>query len=255
MEPDSGSRTAFSVDLGSAFEQAMEPLRGGVDRPIGVLFSGGVDSALLAWELRTLPGVTLWTLGQNGSPDVAQAQLAARRLGLPWNRIDYSETEIHHAERRFHQELEGVGAVVHSVLLALALAIELVPPEKLVCGQGVDELFLGYAHYRDLGEPEAEVRSLEDLARLRTSDWPRTQQIARTVGKEILAPYLHPPFVEAALRVPVSYRLPGKLPKGFFRRWAVDRGLPEALSRRPKKAMQYGSGVDRLVRSMRRTER
>jgi asparagine synthase (glutamine-hydrolysing) len=158
--------------------------------------------------------------------------------------------EVRSAARRFSDALEGLPHVSRSVLLSLALAIEGAPPRLLVCGQGVDELFLGYAHYGGLSVAEADRRSREDLERLRESDWPRTVRVAEMVGKEIAAPYLAPAFEEAARRVPIEARLPGDSPKQCFREWAVARGLPVELSVRPKKALQYASGVEALVRKL-----
>jgi asparagine synthase (glutamine-hydrolysing) len=240
------------MGLDSAFEQALYPLQSGTE-PVGVLFSGGVDSALLAWELRHLPGVVLCTMGREGSSDLQAGREGAHLLGLPWARVTVGSEEVRSAERRFSVALEGLTRVSRSVLLSLALAIEGSSPRLLVCGQGVDELFLGYAHYRGLSVEEADRRSREDLERLHETDWPRTVRVAETVGKEIIAPYLEPAFEDAARRVPIEARLPGDSPKRFFREWAVARGLPVDLSVRPKKALQYGSGVDSLSRQLERS--
>jgi asparagine synthase (glutamine-hydrolysing) len=241
-------------ELSSAFEEALRSVRT-APGPLGVLFSGGVDSALLAWELRRQPQVVLCTLGREGSHDLHAGRAGAERLGLPWQGLGVGPDEVRAAEGRFGEELAGVPPVSRTVLLALAVAIDEASPPRLVCGQGVDELFLGYAHYHHLGEADAERRSREDLSRLHETDWPRTLRIAERAGKEVVAPYLSRVFEECARRVPIDLRLPRDLPKRFFREWAVERGLPTELADRPKKALQYGSGVDPLVRAMRRDER
>src|SRR5271170_1987694 len=51
--------------------------------PIVVLFSGGVDSGLLGWELRKRRGVTLHTFGLPHSADPIAARRAATLLELP----------------------------------------------------------------------------------------------------------------------------------------------------------------------------
>jgi asparagine synthase (glutamine-hydrolysing) len=245
---------ALREGLDSALAEALRPART-APGALGVLFSGGVDSALLAWELRGRPSVTLYTLGRTVSSDLPAGKAGAERLGLPWEGLPVDRDEVRAAERRFSQELIGIAEVSRRVLLALGIAIAKAGSRRLVCGQGVDELFLGYAHYRGLSPEEAEQRSHEDLHRLHESDWPRTLRIAEKCGKEILAPYLHPRFEEQALRVPIDLRRPRDVPKRFFREWAVERGLPRELAERPKKAVQYGSGVDALVRAMRRPAR
>jgi asparagine synthase (glutamine-hydrolysing) len=237
--------------LDTALETSLEPLRS-VSGPLGILFSGGVDSALLAWELRARPRVILWTLGAEGSPDREAAEPAARKLGLPWNEIPIDPNVVATAERKFGAELKGSSPPIRSVLISLALAVDRAESPRLVCGQGADELFLGYAHFRGLDAKEASRRMEADLRQLRESDWPRTREIARRAGKELIAPYLGDEFEAAARQVPIELRLPGSAPKRFFREWAVHRGLPEELATRAKKAIQFGSGVDRIIRRERK---
>ena len=251
MLPDSDGLRA---GLDAAFEDALRPIQN-ASGPLGVLFSGGVDSALLAWELRHRPGVVLCTMGRDGSSDLRAGRLGAELLGLPWESVAVDRERVRAIEERFLGELAGLPSVSRSVLLAIAIAIEGASSKQLLCGQGADELFLGYAHYRGLSEAKAERRSKEDLARLRGTDWPRTQRIAERLGKSVLAPYLTYPFEAAATRVPVSLRLRGDVPKRFFREWAMTRGLPPELAQRPKKAVQYGSGVDALWKSLRKAGR
>lgn len=237
----------FRAGLNAALEDALHDLRSSTE-PVGLLFSGGVDSSLLAWELRLRPNVLLCTLGNEGAPDHRSGRDAAKHLGLPWQSLPVSKDAVHAARARFEEELGGVPPVSQTVLLSLSLAIAAAPPGQLVCGQGVDELFLGYAHYGGLTTSEAERRSHEDLERLLRTDWPRTHRIAEKAGKQILAPYLSRSFIDHALRIPIDVRLPRESTKGFFREWAVGRGLPPELAFRPKKALQYGSGVAALVR-------
>ncbi len=213
-----------------------------------LLFSGGVDSTLLAWEFRTRPDLRLVTIGVAGSPDLRAAESAAREIGLPHAAVEITDREIFAVEADLREELPRENMVVRSVLVALALAIRAAPAEELLCGQGADELFLGYAHFRGLGASEAAARARSDLARLLEDDWPRSERIAHRFGRRLRSPYLDPGFIAAALAVPIDRRLPGDMPKAFFRAWAEHRGLPPSLARRPKRAMQYGSGVDRLLR-------
>jgi len=216
--------------------------------PLALLFSGGVDSSLIAWELRDRPLLTLSTVGTIGSPDLVAAEEGARLLKLPWAPSVVAAEKVREIARQVDPQLEGLPPVRHSVLLSFATAVAHAPEGPLLCGQGADELFLGYAHYRGLGPNEAERRSTEDLDLAISEDWPRAAHIARTLGRTVHAPYLSPEFVAAARSVPVEQRLPVPEPKAFFRDWARHRGLPELLASRPKRALQYGSGIDRILR-------
>lgn len=157
--------------------------------------------------------------------------------------------EITRCEEEIASELAGVSAPLRSVFVALDLAVARAPgPGDLVCGQGADELFLGYAHFRGLAAAPARQRAHDDLDRLLREDWPRTERLAVRRGRTVRAPYLSEAFVTAALRVPVERRLPSPIPKAFFRDFAVARGLPLEIAARPKRAMQFGSGIDRVRR-------
>ncbi|MGI0156221.1 MAG: asparagine synthase-related protein, partial [Thermoplasmata archaeon] len=67
------------------------------------------------------------------------------------------------------------------------------------------------------------------------------------LGRSIFAPYLDPKFVAVARSIRIELRQPGARPKGFFRDWAETQGVPAAIAQRPKRALQYGSGIDRLL--------
>ncbi len=232
--------------LDRAFDQAMEPWR----RPppaVTILFSGGVDSSLIAWTLRERPELVLSTVGTRGSADLRAAESAAGLLRLPWTPAQLSAEEVRSVERKVSAELEGISRVRRSVLIAVAAAVDRAPDGALLCGQGADELFLGYARYRRLSPTDAGQEAKEDLGRLIEDDWPRSQRIARRFGRRLEAPFLDERFVSAALSIPVERRMPSPEPKAFFRAWARRRGLPELLAGRPKRALQYGSGIDRVV--------
>ena len=236
--------------MDAALEAALEPFRS-EGSEFGVLFSGGVDSALLAWELRTGPRVTLSTVGTPRSPDLSAAAAGAAVLGIPWTPVTVGNPEVLELARQVEGETRGLSPTARSVQVAFALAVQRAPVRTLLCGQGVDELFLGYAHYRGLSAPDAKRRSEQDLKGVLTDDWPRSQRIARQLGKTVEAPFLNSRFIAAALAVPISLRLPQPVPKSFFRDFARHRGLPESLADRPKRALQFGSGVDRVLRRAR----
>jgi asparagine synthase (glutamine-hydrolysing) len=233
--------------LDDAIGDSLRPWREG-SGSTALLSSGGVDSSLLAWELRSTPRLVLSTVGVRGSADLTAAEEAAGLLGLPWVGTPIAAADVRRVSDTVDPEVAGIAGVRRSVLLAVAVAIDHAPHQEVLCGQGADELFLGYAHYRGLLPAEAGRRAEADLDRLLADDWPRTERIARRLGRGVHAPYLEPKFVTAARSVPLAARLPLPGPKAFFRRWARHRGLPASLADRPKRALQYGSGIDRIVR-------
>jgi asparagine synthase (glutamine-hydrolysing) len=234
-------------DLDRAWEGALGE-RPTSPSPQVILFSGGVDSGLLAWELRNAPATRLFTIGVPGADDLLRAAAAARPIGREWSSAEVHAADLAEIARRLAPEFVGVPGPRRGIFLALALAMQEAPAGPLLVGQGVDELFLGYAHFRGLEAPAAAARAFRDLALLLQEDWPRTVGIARRLGRTVEAPYLEPGFVAAAAAIPIVKRLPAELTKPWFRRWARHRGLPEAIASTPKRAIQYGSGVDRMSR-------
>jgi asparagine synthase (glutamine-hydrolysing) len=235
------------ASMDAAFERTLGRFRSGRSK-LGVLFSGGLDSSLLAWELRRRPRLTLSTVGTPHSPDLEAAAAGAEEIGAPWAPVTVGSPEVLELARALEEDTRGLSPTARSVQVAFAIAVQVAPVRTLLCGQGADELFLGYAHYRGLSPIDAKRRSERDLERVLSDEWPRSQRIARRFGKTVEAPYLDGGFVDAALRVPIVRRLPLPVPKAFFRGWARHRGLPQVLAHRPKRALQFGSGVDRILR-------
>ncbi len=233
--------------LDSAIERALEPWKHG-SRPLGLLFSGGVDSSLLAWELRGASDLRLLTVGVPGSRDLTSGHSAAELLGLPWTGIEVVRAALGEIVHEIEPELADLSAVDRSVQASLAAALARAPPRTLLCGQGIDELFGGYAHFRGLSSSAAARRSDEDLEKLLRRDWPRTLRVAEHFQRALEAPYLSTEFLSAVRQLPSTQRFDPSVPKAFFRGWAVHRGLCETLALRPKRAMQYGSGIDRALR-------
>jgi asparagine synthase (glutamine-hydrolysing) len=215
---------------------------------VALLFSGGLDSSLLAWLVP--PGVPalLVAVGVEGATDLGAANDAAARTR---GRVDphiLTLEDVLAGEERWRSELSDLREPARSVTMAFALATAAAPAGPVLCGQGADELFYGYAHFRGLSDADARRRAAEDLRSLDGTDWPREVRIGRSMGRDLRAPYLDPRVREAAAR----FGPPGPQdpPKVALRRAAALAGLPRVLVDRPKRALQYGSGVARLVERM-----
>lgn len=214
--------------------------------PTTLLYSGGVDSTLVAHAAKSIAPVTLLTVGVDGSTDLREAESGAAWLGLPWRAVLVGPAEVREALAA--HDLRRRTEPARSVLVSLAVAFRACDSRRVLMGQGADELFGGYAHFRDLDEPQRERRRQEDWTRLLDVDWPATLAIAESLGRDVRAPFLNPELAEEALALPVPSAIGGQPTKSTLRRWAGERGIPSWLADRPKRAMQYGSGIARLVR-------
>ena len=262
----SGERKGTRGELGAALEGALSRSIEGVEQ-VTLLFSGGLDSSLLAHMLLRRassapepqgggPELRAVTVGLAGSADLQQAESAARLLGIPWTPFELRPEEIAKAADRVRavesSDGPGKGTVSPSpplqgmplgVQTALYLALAKSPDARVLCGQGADELFLGYAHFRPLQGERLHVRYREDLRRLQEEEWPCTQRLAASLAKDLRAPYLDPAWVREVELFPLEARRSATEPKALLRVLARELGLPQELAERKKKAMQYGSGV------------
>jgi asparagine synthase (glutamine-hydrolysing) len=218
------------------------------ETPVSLLFSGGVDSGVLAWELRGRASTTLLTVGLEESADLVAARAMAPAIGLAWQGGAVGPRELRDALGRYSPELDGLPPGRRSIFLALAVAIDRAPTTDLLCGQGADELFLGYAHFRGLTEAACAATADSDLERLLREDWPRTVRLAERAGRRIHAPFLDPAFIAAARAIPTVVRMPTPGPKALWRSWARSRGVPSSIADRPKRALQFGTGIDAWLR-------
>jgi len=217
---------------------------------LSVLYSGGLDSSMVAWGVRDLAEVELVTIGVPDSSDLVAAKEGAHALKLPWVHRAIDRHDVERILLADRPVFVGRTRISRAVLVSTALALETATTDRVVCGQGADELFLGYAHFEGLSSAQATKRREEDLGQLLAEDWPRSVLLAERHGKSLASPFLDSAFRECVESLPVDDLRSGSERKPALRDLARRLGLPAGLAGRPKKAFQYGSGVDKLLRSM-----
>ncbi|MGI0055454.1 MAG: asparagine synthase C-terminal domain-containing protein [Thermoplasmata archaeon] len=236
----------YFAALDAAFDEAVAPLRIGAE-PLTVLFSGGVDSSTLAIAVRDVAELELLTIGVRGCRDESAARSAAEILGLRSTFAAVDSEVVLAALERYAAELSGARGPARAVAVALALAFENATHRRVVAAQGIDELFLGYHHFRGLDEVASRRQVQEDLDALTGREWPRAVALGRATQREVRAPFLDPRWITTVQSIALAERQPGALGKELFRAWARHRGVPDALAVRPKRAFQYGSGIHPLL--------
>lgn len=216
---------------------------------VSVLYSGGLDSSLVAWGARPCQEIELVTVGVEGSFDLIAAERGARLLGLPWTRRAVDRSDAERFMRREKTALDAASEASRPVLLGLGLALESARHPRVLCGQGADELFLGYAHFNGLTSSEADGQRRRDLERLLTEDWPLSVALATRCGKDLRSPFLDAEFLTGVRELPIDQVSSGTARKSMLREIARWLGLPPELVERPKKAFQYGSGLAKLLKA------
>jgi asparagine synthase (glutamine-hydrolysing) len=212
-----------------------------------VAFSGGVDSALIS----TLARLPVLAVGTEGSHDLHRAALVADQLQLTCDLVPIQERDIDEILPTVLKVLprHTVTDVGIAVTLSLvAAAAEERGYARILSGQGADELFAGYARYERSVDLEADLRrDVETLPYQITRD----QAVAGLFGTCLSLPYLDVRVVRAAQMIPAHRKIANGVRKIPLREVA-SRFLPRDIAYYQKKAMQYGSGVESLLRSLAR---
>ena len=218
----------------------------------GVLFSGGLDSSLVAFLASKYSDVVLYTAGAEGSPDLEWARKAADKLGLPLREYVFNIDDVEEAVPRVVFAIEEPNPMNLAIGIPIHFATKLAGDDGvkvLLSGQGADELFGGYAKY--LKQPELMEKDIFELAERNLA---RDDKIAMLNSVEGRFPFLGLPVISAALNIPPELKLEGGIRTAILRRTALELGLPRELAMREKKAAQYGSHSQKLLERLARRE-
>jgi asparagine synthase (glutamine-hydrolysing) len=230
-----------------------------VPKDLALAFSGGLDSTLVARaatenDLRP----ELVTVGLKGQAELKHAREVSKLLGLDITIKELSQSEILESLPTVVRTVESVDPVLVGVSVPLFHACEVVEEmgvECLLAGQLSDELFAGYGRFDELAMEE-DFRSAgeevwKSVLAASSNDFEPGDKLAVSHRLELRCPFAFLPLVKYALKLPMSLKLKvvGKtvVRKFILRRVAADWKLPEMVVNRPKKAVQYSSGVQKIL--------
>jgi asparagine synthase (glutamine-hydrolysing) len=223
-----------ALDLDQAIKTAVD-LRS--DRG-AVALSGGVDSALVA----RLAGLQCVVVGLPGSHDLQRARLAAGELDLTLHEVQIDPAQIEEALAAVLPVIPDKDPVNASIAATLFFVCRWAGDhgvERVLAGQGADELFGGYSRYLHTATLAEDMeKDFQGLPRQLARD----QAVAGLFGAYFSLPYMDLRVVAAARAIPARLRIVDGVRKRPLRAVAA-RHLPAAIAWYEKKAMQYGSGV------------
>ena len=228
----------------------------GRDR-VGIIFSGGVDSVVVAQIAKLLScRITCYTSGFKGSPDIAAAVESSRELGLDLRVHELDEDEIGSELASIVSAIESSNHLQVDVAIPVYFAAKEARKDGtrvLLTGQGADEIFAGYEWYPEIfrrGGDRALSESLwNDIGNLYRDTLEREDKIAMYHSMELRVPYLDPEVISVAMSIPGNMKIRSNHVKYLHRRLAGRIGIPDGLAWRRKEAAQHGSLVhENLIR-------
>lgn len=257
-------------------------------KKIGVLFSGGIDSTLIAFLLQKL-GVEFLCLSvgfHDGAAkipeDLIESEKVAEKLHFPHERVilDLAGVEALFKETvAILSGVEGEQSVINVVNVGVG-SVEVAAFKKGASlgithyfgGLGSEEIFAGYDRHEEAllrgGPRELHAECLAGLDAMYQRDLIRDTRIARAFNVTLSTPFLDEELIRYALRIPPSMKINdavtftgrgrGDVPaqkrykKLVLREAARKLGLPRAFAFRPKRAAQYGSRTNNALTKLRK---
>ena len=137
------------------------------DKKIGVAFSGGVDSTLLAKLAKDLGyDIHLLTIGFQDSHDINFAKEVNQLLNFPHSISEIDPEKFKEVSQKINQTIKSDNLSWNENSIAFHYVAELAQKNELktvVTANGIDELFCGYNSYREAIEKgEDEVTKMMD---------------------------------------------------------------------------------------------
>ncbi|WP_457610691.1 asparagine synthase B [Lutibacter sp.] len=231
------------------------------DVPYGVLLSGGLDSSITSAiakkyaEKRIESGDTqdAWwpqlhsfSVGLEGSPDLAAAQLVADHIGTVHHEIKFTIQEGLDAIKDVIYNLETYDITTiraSTPMYLMARVIKSMGVKMVLSGEGADELFGGYLYFHKA--PNAEEfhkETVRKLSKLHMYDCLRANKSLAAWGIEGRVPFLDKEFIDVAMRMnPQDKMINGERMEKWVIRKAFEKYLPKSVAWRQKE--QFSDGV------------
>jgi diphthine-ammonia ligase len=227
------------------------------DTEVAVLFSGGVDSTLVAAALQELDkDFTAYTSGiQYGNTskprDVEWAEKIADKMDIELEVNMATLEDVEEAVPKISDWISSANVIKNSVALPMHFALSQVGDEKVVfTGLGSEHIYAGYRRQGGYLNKEC----LSDLRAVYHEDLYRDNVVCFRNGRELRVPFLDDQLVRHALTLPEELKVDDEYRKVVLRKAAEKICVPEEVAWRSKVAAQYGSNFDKAISKLAKDE-
>lgn len=218
-------------------------------KKFGILFSGGLDTCLLAKLCLELDKkFACFTCGSENSEDLQAARKFCDEYGIKLKEIVIDEQSVESVLEKVAYSIETKDFVQVSIALPLyfaSLASKKAGNKVVFSGLGAEELFAGYYKYRKNIEKTHELCA-KGLDELWKKDLYRDNCITMSNTQELRVPYLDLNVVNYAMKISPELKVFSGIEKYVLRK--VAEKYIKDFAWRKKKAAQYGSGVVKILK-------
>ncbi len=231
------------------------------DVPYGVLLSGGLDSSVTSAIAKKYaqkrvesgdtadawwPQLHSFSVGLEGSPDLAAAQKVADHIGTVHHEIKFTIQEGLDAIKDVIYNLETYDTTTiraSTPMYLMARVIKSMGIKMVLSGEGADELFGGYLYFHKApNAKEFHQETVRKLDKLHMYDCLRANKSLAAWGIEGRVPFLDKEFMDVAMRInPQDKMINGERMEKWVVRKAFEDMLPNSVAWRQKE--QFSDGV------------
>ena len=234
----------------------LDAVRRDTTEPFGIMFSGGVDSTLLALMAQHLgKEFTCFSIGLEDAEDLMFSQKIAKQYNLKlvfkMFTLDEIESLVKQAVKLVGDDVPKVGvAVVELAVGTLALEHD---AKILLGGLGSEELFCGYqrhGHALEDGYSLVHLECWKGLKNMWKQDFERDFTVAQTLEVMFKAPFLEHQVIVESMNLHPMFKIDESNNKLIVREIAESMGLAKGFAYRKKRAAQYGSSIDKAMEKL-----